>query len=263
MLTAFKGNECAADWKGIKDYMTTEIGGSGKDAGISWSTAFMAGIKAFGLGWAIGTYIRQSIGEEEVDTFVEENSPAIQFQQAVKAAQDKADEENTVTYVNENGKTVNARKYDPETGEKTRAYIEYELAKQREMNAKVKAAQDRYLGIDNTKDYTNTQNVSYGMPQSILDMINNRYAIGGYVNEPQVAVVGESEPEYIIPESKMDDVYSRNSGNVYVEKVEFNITGAFDMGSPEDRERLIEEMSSRMQTLSIAQQRALGGAGWQ
>ena len=263
MLSAFKGSECAADWKGIKDYMTAEIGGSGKDAGVSWSTAFMAGIKAFGLGWAIGTYIRQSIGEEKVDSFLEESSPVVQFQQAWKNAQEKADAENTVTYVNDNGKTVNAHKYDPETGEKTQAFIEYEKIQQRELNKKSQASINRYLGIEE-KDYTNTQNVSYGIPASVLELMNKRAshnAIGNYVTEPEISWVAEKEPEYIIPESKMDDVYPRESGNVYVEKVEFVVNGSFDMGSPEDRERLIEEISSRLQSLSIAQQRAVGGVG--
>ena len=79
---------------------------------------------------------------------------------------------------------------------------------------------------------------------------------GGYVTKPTLAVVGEKGNEYIVPEEKMNQ-----NGNTYIEKIEFNINGAFDMGSPEDRERLIEEMSSRLQTLSISQQRALGGVG--
>ena len=104
-----------------------------------------------------------------------------------------------------------------------------------------------------------TQNTIGG---KILDKIIANipaFGDGAYVTSPTLAVIGEKEPEYVVPKSKMNDTRS----NVNIEKIEFTINGAFDMGSPQDRERLIEEMSSRLQTLSISQQRALGGAGWQ
>lgn len=111
------------------------------------------------------------------------------------------------------------------------------------------------------KAHDATENTLGGV---VLDAIISKlpaFASGGYVKQPTLALVGESGPEYVIPESKINEVTNNNQGNVTIEKIEFNITGAFDMGSPEDRERLIEEMSSRLQTLSISQQRALGGVG--
>ena len=99
----------------------------------------------------------------------------------------------------------------------------------------------------------------------VLDKIIEKipaFAGGGVVTQPTLAIVGEREPEYIIPESKMDKVYSHNGGNVYVEKVELIMNGSIDLGSAEDRRRLIEEMSSELRMLNIAEERAMGGAAW-
>lgn len=100
----------------------------------------------------------------------------------------------------------------------------------------------------------------------VLDALISKipaFANGGKVAEPTIALVGEKEPEYIIPESRINEITNNNnsSSTVYVEKVEFNVESGFDIGTPEDRERLIEEISSRLQSLSIAQQRAVGGVG--
>ena len=302
MLGAFKGPVCATQFTNIKDYLSQEIGSSGDAAGMTWSSAFMVGIKAFGLGWAIGTYLRDNIeiggktigewvdyafdqteSQGDRETIEEQNKEdygmftAADGRQGLKYDVDSNTglsdlflnmaEEGKVQYESVAERVQAMQGLVNKDNEMSDFYFEPHSStyqNQNTLNDLIDAEKQFIKDIEGEKKTTaQSQNVSYGMPQSILDMINNRYAIGGYVNEPQVAVVGESEPEYIIPESKMDDVYARNSGNVYVEKVEFIINGAFDMGSPEDRERLIEEMSSRMQTLSIAQQRALGGAGWQ
>jgi hypothetical protein len=37
------------------------------------------------------------------------------------------------------------------------------------------------------------------------------YATGGYVNSPTSALIGESEPEYVIPQSKMSEAMQRYS----------------------------------------------------
>ena len=79
---------------------------------------------------------------------------------------------------------------------------------------------------------------------------------GGHVTRPTIALVGEKEPETIIPDSKLNQM-----GNITIENI--NINGTFDMANPEDRRRLIEEFSMELQSLSISQQRAVGGKTWQ
>ena len=98
----------------------------------------------------------------------------------------------------------------------------------------------------------------------VLDAIISKipaFGDGAYVTKPTLAVIGEKEHEYAIPESKMNEI-TNNSKAIHVEKVEFIVNGSFDIGSPEDRRKLIEEISADLQNLSIAEQRALGGAGW-
>ena len=98
----------------------------------------------------------------------------------------------------------------------------------------------------------------------VLDAIISKipaFGDGAYVTKPTLAVIGEKEHEYAIPESKMNEI-TNNSKAIHVEKVEFIVNGSFDIGSPEDRRKLIEELSADLQNLSIAEQRALGGAGW-
>lgn len=79
---------------------------------------------------------------------------------------------------------------------------------------------------------------------------------GGYVSSPTLAVVGEKGPEYIVPERKMNDVNSNVTNNIY-------ITGTWDLSNPNVVRPIAEQISSELENLSIAQQRALGGVGWQ
>lgn len=76
---------------------------------------------------------------------------------------------------------------------------------------------------------------------------------GAYVTKPTLAVIGEKEPEYAIPESKMNEV----GGNSYFGDVHLHIEGY----NIENDDRLVELISQKLQSLSIAQQRALGGVG--
>ena len=55
------------------------------------------------------------------------------------------------------------------------------------------------------------------VPNIVKDLIPG-FAQGGYVNKPTLAVVGEREPEYIIPESKMGSM----GGGVNIEKIIMN-----------------------------------------
>lgn len=289
----------------ITDFVKSSEGQSlGTAAGMSWSNAFMAGIKAFGLGWAIGTWIRDNveIGGKTVGEWVDyafDHSES----QGDRESLEEANKQNYGMFTTADGRQ--GLKYDVNSNTGlSDTFIE--AAKSGNIQfaniaEKVQAMQGAVHKNDelsdfyfepHTKTYQNqndyaknfaeteksfiediegpkktpaqTQNVSYGIPASVLEQMNKRYshnAIGNYVTEPQISWVAEKEPEYIIPESKMNDVYPRQS-EIHIDKVEFIINGAFDMGSPEDRRKLIEELSSDLQNLSIAEQRALGGAGW-
>ena len=74
-------------------------------------------------------------------------------------------------------------------------------------------------------------------------------ADGGYVSTPRLSWVAEKEPEYIIPESKMDKVF-KGGGNTYNITVNMNSSG----NTEEDAHNLAE--------LSIQQIRAIGGTGF-
>lgn len=79
-------------------------------------------------------------------------------------------------------------------------------------------------------------------------------ADGGYVTTPRLSWVAEKEPEYIIPESKMDKVF-KNGGSGYT--FNFYYQGGNGMTDAE-----IEEQAKRLAELSIAQIRAVGGTGF-
>lgn len=74
-------------------------------------------------------------------------------------------------------------------------------------------------------------------------------ADGGYVSTPRLSWIAEKEPEYIIPESKMDKVF-KGGGNTYNITVNMNGSG----NTEEDAHNLAE--------LSIQQIRAIGGTGY-
>ena len=85
-------------------------------------------------------------------------------------------------------------------------------------------------------------------PKGERDNIDSN-ADGGYVSTPRLSWVAEKEPEYIIPESKMDKVFPRG-GNTY--NITVNMNGG---GTTEEQARNLAE-------LSIAQIRAIGGTGF-
>ena len=90
-------------------------------------------------------------------------------------------------------------------------------------------------------------------PEGERDNIDSN-ADGGYVTTPRLSWVAEKEPEYIIPESKMDKVF-KNSGNGYT----FNF---YYQGGSGMKDEEIEEQARRLAELSIAQIRAIGGTGF-
>lgn len=77
-------------------------------------------------------------------------------------------------------------------------------------------------------------------------------ADGGYVSTPRLSWVGEKEPEYIIPESKMDKVYKNGSPVNITINVEGGISSDYD----------VERIAQKLSELSVLQTRAIGGTGY-
>lgn len=163
---------------GIGDFFgSTEGQEMANNTGMSWSTAFMSGIKAFGLGWAIGTYLRDNItiGDktlgEWIDSALEETIPT------------EYDTAENTGYIVRNGQVIAVnpdsdvyKRYNPE------GYAKWE----KEYKGKsFEAAYEDYWGVK---------------PPG--------YAEGGRVTRPTLAWVGEKEPETIIPDSKLNSIGS-------------------------------------------------------
>lgn len=201
---------------GITDFTGGEEGQElGKAAGQSWSGAFMAGVKAFGLGWALGTYIRDELvekyGEEKVNDVIGGGAfGVLGLSQEMKIAQEKA---NSYTYTNRYGQKVTIPMYD-EHANYTEAYKKVAMQGPRK-------------------------------PE------NN--AIGNYITQPTLTWAAEKEPEYIIPESKMDKVFSREGVTINI-----NVSGADLVASDTVAQKIAETLAN----LSIRQQRAVGGTAW-
>ena len=201
---------------GITDFTGGEEGQAlGKAAGQSWSGAFMSGVKAFGLGWALGTYIRDELvekyGEEKVNDVI--GGGAFGILGAAQEARIAAENANSYTYTNKYGQKVTIPIYD-ENANYTEAYK--------------KAAMQGPRKPENN-------------------------AIGNYITRPTLTWTAEKEPEYIIPESKMDKVFSREGVTINI-----NVSGADLVASDTVAQKIAETLAN----LSIRQQRAVGGTAW-
>ena len=208
---------------GITDYIGSEDGKEmGKSAGMSWSNAFMSGIKAFGLGWAIGTHIRDALveeyGEEAVnDTLGGAGFGVLGVENEAKLAAEKA---NSYTFTNRYGKETTIPMYD-EKGNYTDVY-------------KKVAMQGPQL--------PDSAFIGPKLP---------KFGNGGRVTQPTLAIVGEKEPETIVPDSKRDEFGTTNIFNI-------TISGADVLNA----ELIVDKISEALGNLSVRQQRAVGGVGW-
>lgn len=211
--------------------LTNFIGGAegkeiGKAAGMSWSNAFMAGIEAFGLGWAIGTWLRDHIefGGKTLGEWVDEGTE--KFFGDIPETEEEFDNSYNTGWINYNGKLM---KINP--SENPELYAKYNpqaYASWYEKHGRF----TRYKGIN--------------VPEPEM------YGDGGRVTRPTFAIVGEKEPETIIPDSKMNSI--GNTTNYITINVEgYNI---------KNDEEFTELLSRKLSELSVRQQRALGGAGW-
>lgn len=77
---------------------------------------------------------------------------------------------------------------------------------------------------------------------------------GGHVSRPTFAIVGEKEPETIIPDSKLKYLGGNNI------TVNLNVEGG--LSSDYDTDRLVERLSEKLAELNIMQTRAIGGTGY-
>lgn len=193
-------------------------------AGSSWSGAFMSGIKAFGLGWAIGSYLRDNItiGDKTLGEWVETGAEKV----FGEIPDEDAGEEMFTT--------IDGRKalmYDAQ-GNYTKAY-----------------ENDQKKRLEQQKAAWSNFDINEYRRQNGLPMFGD----GGRVTRPTLAIVGEKEPETIVPDSKRGEFGNKT----IIQKVEIIIQGA-----GKDKYEIAEETSRELAELSVRQQRALGGAGW-
>ncbi len=240
LFGALKGPECSSTFTSIKELISTEVGSSGNATGIGFSGAFMAGIKAFGLGYAIGSFLRDNIviGGKTIGEWVDTGAEKLLGDTEEKAAKEW-NVGNTIT--DEKGREIII--FD-EKGNFTEAYNKYSARKSKE----------------NAEGWKNFDLEEYRR-QNKLGIYADHNAIGNYVNTPRLSWVAENEPEYIIPESKMDKVYPRDNGTTY--NVTINIQGTYDLTNPMQLHRAAELISNELQNMSVSQQRAMGGKAWQ
>ena len=213
---------------GITDFTGGAEGKAlGEAAGASWSGAFMSGIKAFGLGWAIGSYLRDNItiGGKTIGEWVDAGT-----EELFGDVDEKANKEWGVgtTVKDEKGRDVITHNPD---GSRTSAF-DLLLKKNAEKQAKA---------------WSNFDLEEYRRQNHLMG-----YADGGRVTHPQLAIVGEKEPETIIPDSKLGSI-----GNT-TNYITINVDGY----NIKNDEEFTELLSRKLSELSVRQQRAVGGAGW-
>ena len=82
------------------------------------------------------------------------------------------------------------------------------------------------------------------------------FAEGGRVTQPTLAIIGEKEPETVVPDSKLNALRS----NMTIENI--NINGVWDFSDPTAANRIVEQINSALGNISVKQRRAVGGTGW-
>ena len=270
---------------GLNQFISSSEGQSlGKAAGSSWSSAFMAGIEAFGLGWAIGTWLRNNVklGDktlgEWADAGIEHLMGEVQDENEFNTP------ENTGVIYYE-GKRMEVdpnsqvyKTYNPEGyNEWLQKYakpgvgalydrsliprVEGDIAGQPANNLKPKPESRRNLetfsyyfgsGLNTAYKYDEYNNLS----EAWLKYGGQAFGNGGRVTRPTFALIGEKEPETVVPDSKRGAFGNTTQIN------NITINGVYNIQDPESRRELIGEISRELGNLSTIQKRALGGTGW-
>lgn len=107
-------------------------------------------------------------------------------------------------------------------------------------------------GADTIKE--SSQKTVGGLAFSYLKSKLPGFAEGGRVTQPTIAMIGEREPETVIPDSKLGAI-----GNTYNVTVNIDGTGK---NAEEIADEAIEVISTKLDILGIQQQRAVGGKSW-
>lgn len=251
---------------GITSYTSSAEGQSlGQAAGSSWSSAFMAGIKAFGLGYAIGTWLRDNItiGDKTIGEWVDKGTENVfdtiaesdilsktAIGKTVRAAKEEeaaAKKDEPVMFTTIDGKQ--AQMYNSDGKTLSQVYLN-DIKKRAAESAGVwnEYAQSDYMKEQRAKGLQGLSDYYSSLP---------KYGDGGRVTSPTLAIIGEKEPETVVPDSKKSEF-----GSVHVENVTINVQGTFDLNSPEEQNRFIEQVSMALSNLSVKEQRALGGTAW-
>ena len=108
------------------------------------------------------------------------------------------------------------------------------------------------VGADTIKE--SSQKTVGGIAFNYLKSKLPGFAEGGRVTQPTIAMIGEREPETIIPDSKLGAV-----GSTYNVTVNIDGTGK---NAEEIADEAVEVLSRKFSFLGIQQQRAVGGRGW-
>lgn len=233
--------------------LTTFMKGSegqalGNEAGKSWSGAFMAGIEAFGLGYAIGTWLRDNItiGDKTLGEWVDQGT-----EKALDKVKDSKILNSKLGSLTDIGRTVQAY---------NKAQAELDVS-DRLVTAKLPDGTYGEIVGKNKDGSLNSAGRKYGVGVNWEGDWKNadHNAIGNYIKKPTLTWAAENEPEYIIPESKMGSVFPRNGGNTFNFTVNIDGTGK---NAEEIADEAIEVISTKLDILGIQQQRGVGGKSW-
>lgn len=112
------------------------------------------------------------------------------------------------------------------------------------------------VGVDSIKDELTDADSLGGIGWQLIKNKLPMFGDGGRVTQPTLAIVGEKEPETIVPDSK------RGAFGNTTQTFNITINGTFDMTNPEERRKIIEEFSRELGDLSLTQKGAVGGVGW-
>ena len=122
------------------------------------------------------------------------------------------------------------------------------------ITSRVKEFQDMWgVGAESIDDSLSNSKSVGGLAYNFLKGKLPFFGNGGRVTEPTLAVVGEKEPETIVPDSKR----SQFGGGIHIDKVDIYVDGTSNDGYT-----IAEQISQALADLSVRQQRALGGVGW-
>lgn len=249
---------------GLNQFMGSSEGQSlGKTAGSSWSSAFMAGIEAFGLGWTIGTYLRDNIkiGDKTLGEWVD---------QKVDEGLSGKDEEGNYKggFMGALAKAKDyyelADKADSYTDERGNSYYTVGLNGEESEAVKKRIAAQNAVNLKETFKYYANGSLQSAYKYNVNGELSNEwkkygglaFGDGGRVTKPTFALIGEKEPETIVPDSKRGEFGTTNYNtiNVYIDGTGKN--------AEEIADEAIEVISTKLDILGIQQQRAVGGKSW-